>query len=141
MGWPSAPPCGDLARVQTSCLAWLGRHLDDILKSELAADFGREILDWWSALASRARAGQRMILLEARCPGHGCGQRMLTWTEGTDRVECGNRDCQSIFTKTAYDELAAAQVEQHKKLFHGGGECNCRARASQDTLKADVQTR
>lgn len=127
-GWDAAPPRGSLARVQTSCINWLMKHLDDILASPLAADFGREVLEWKPQLASRAKAGQRTILLEARCPGHACGQRMLTWTEGTDRVECGNRDCAHIMTKEKYDELAAVQAEQHKQLFHRGRECNCHLR-------------
>jgi hypothetical protein len=104
------------------------KHLDDILMSQLAADFGREILEWKPEVASRAKAGQRTILLEARCPGHQCGQRMLTWTEGTDRVECQNRDCGQIMSKGAYDELAAVQAEQHRALFHRGRECDCHLR-------------
>lgn len=137
MGWPSAAPRGDLARVQTSCLAWLGRHLDGILASELAADFGREILTWKPQLASRAKAGQRTILLEARCPGRGCGQRMLLWQEGTDRVECQNRDCGQIMSKTAYDEMAAVQAEQHKALFHRGRDCNCHLQRVRDVTRID----
>ncbi len=128
MGWPSPPPRGDLARVQTSCITWLGRHLDGILASPLAEDFGREILEWKAEIASRAKAGQRTILLEARCPGHGCGQRMLTWTEGTDRVECQNRDCQTIFAKQQYDDMAAEQAGRHRALFHRGRECDCHLR-------------
>jgi hypothetical protein len=127
-GWRSAPRRGSLARVQTSCIDWLCWQLPDILASEIAADFGREVLEWKPALTSRAKAGQRTILLEARCPGHGCGQRLLVWKEGTDRVECQNRDCGTILSKQAYDDLAAVQAEQHKALFHRGRECDCHLR-------------
>jgi hypothetical protein len=125
MGWDSAPPRGDLATVQTSCITWLARHLKGILSSDIAADFGSEILAWKPLLAAKAKAGQRTILLEARCPGHGCGRRLLTWTEGTDRVECGNPDCRLIMTKTAYDDEAERQGEEHKRLFHRGRDCDC----------------
>lgn len=128
MDYDPAPPRGDLARVQTGCITWLARHLRDILASPVAEDFGREILEWKPEVASRAKAGQRTILLEARCPGRQCGQRMLTWQEGTDRVECANRDCGQILSKGAYDELAAVQAEQHKALFHRGRECSCHLR-------------
>jgi hypothetical protein len=140
MGWPAPPPRGDLARVQTSCIAWLGRHLDDILSSELAEEFGRSVLEWQPQVAARAKAGQRTILLEGRCPGRGCGQRMLVWEEGTDRVECGNRDCGQILTKTAYDELAALQAEQHKALFHRGRECDCHLRRAVHASDLDSRT-
>jgi hypothetical protein len=128
MGWPAAPPRGELATVQTSCIAWLSRHLAGILAGELAEGFGRAVLEWAPSIAGKASAGQRTILLEARCPGHGCGQRMLTWTEGTDRVECANRDCGQIMSKTAYDELSETQAAQHRVLYHRGGECNCHLR-------------
>ncbi|MGH3272349.1 MAG: hypothetical protein ACRDN1_25285 [Trebonia sp.] len=128
MRWAAPPPRGDLATVQTSCINWLSRQLDGILASPLAADFGREVLEWKPLVAARAKAGQRTLLLEARCPGHQCGQRMLTWKEGTDRVECANRDCLHIMTKTAYDELSAVQAEHHRTLFHRGRECDCHLR-------------
>jgi hypothetical protein len=128
MGWPAPPPRGDLASVQTSCISWLAQHLRGILACPLAEEFGRTVLEWQPAVASRAKAGQRTILLEARCPGRQCGQRMLTWKEGTDRVECANRDCGQILTKTAYDELAAFQADEHRRLFHRGGDCDCHLR-------------
>jgi hypothetical protein len=125
MGWPAAPPRGELATVQTSCIAWLGQHLDEILACEVAEGFGKAVLQWQPSMAGKARAGQRTLLLEARCR---CGQRMLTWKEGTDRVECANRDCQRIMSKSAYDDLAADQAEEHKRLYHRGRECNCHLR-------------
>ena len=128
MGFDPPPPRGDLARVQTSCLNWLSRHLDGILASQYAIDFGRQVLEWQPMVAARAKAGQRTVLLEARCPGHGCGQRMLLWTEGTDRVECANRDCGRIMSKTAYDELAAVQAEHHRNMYHRGRDCDCHLR-------------
>lgn len=137
-GYDPPPPRGDLARVQTSCVNWLSRHLREILASPLAEDFGREILEWKPLVAARAKAGQRTVLLEARCTGHGCGQRMLTWKEGTDRVECANRECQAIFTKQAYDEIAAAQAERHRKLFHRGRECDCHLRRTANIDDLDL---
>lgn len=128
MGWSSAPPRGDLATVQTSCIAWLSTHLYGILASPIAEDFGRQILEYQPLIAAKAKAGQRTLLLEARCPGHGCGQRMLTWTEGTDRVECGNVNCGLILSKEKYDAIAEYQAAEHKRLFHGGRDCDCHLR-------------
>jgi hypothetical protein len=125
MGWPAPPPRGDDATVQETTIAWLAYNLRGILASELAEEIGRGILTWRPAIANPAKAGARTILLEARCPGRGCGQRLLTWVEGTDRVECGNIDCGQILSKQQYDTEAGRQAQAHRELYHRGGECNC----------------
>lgn len=128
IGLDEPGPRGDDATVQATCIAWLSRQLPGILASELAEEIGRGILSWRASIAGRAKAGARTFLLEARCQGRGCGQRMLTWTEGTDRVDCGNPDCQRIISKAKYDEEAAYQAQEHKRLFHRGGDCDCATR-------------
>lgn len=125
MGWDSPPPRGDDATVQTACIAWLSRHLDAILASPLAEETGRGILTWRATIAGRAKAGPRTILLPTRCPGRGCGQRLLTWEEGTNRVECKNPACQKIMTKDDYDAEVERELQAHRNLLHGGRACDC----------------
>jgi hypothetical protein len=107
-GWPSPPPRGDLASRETERIAWLSRHLRGILASDIAADFGAEVLQWHRGMARQAKAGVRTLRLPLRCPGRNCGWLTLTWTEGSDRVECGNPDCGLIMSRTEYD----AEVER-----------------------------
>jgi hypothetical protein len=126
--WPAAPPRGDDAPVPTTQIAWLSSHLKEILASALAEAFGKAILSMHPQVAASAKAGQRTIRLEARCTGHGCGQRLLFWEEGTDRVECRNADCGRITTKAEYDAESEYQAQRHRELFHRGRECNCAPR-------------
>jgi hypothetical protein len=109
------PPRGDDADRRTTAVAWLTSHLDGILSSAYAQEFGLDVLDWRRILARSAKAGRRTLRLPLRCPGNGCHQLSLTWVEGSDRVECGNRDCGLIMSRTAYDDavLAAAAAISH----------------------------
>jgi hypothetical protein len=103
--WPSPPPRGELASAETVCIAWLGHHLDGILLSPLAGDFGAEILQWHREFKSSAKAGVRTLRKPMRCPS--CRLLTLTWTEGETQVCCSNPDCNRIMSLEAYD----AEVE------------------------------
>jgi hypothetical protein len=109
-GWPSAPPRGSLASRETERIAWLSRHLTGILASPIAADFGTEILRWHRGMARKAKAGVRTLRMPLRCPR--CSMLSLTWTEGSDRVECGDQDCGLIITRAKYDDEVAATAER-----------------------------
>ena len=100
-GWPSPAPRGDLASVATSCIAWLMHHLDGILRSPLAADFGLEILRWHRDLAGSAKAGVRTLRKPLRCPS--CQYLTLMWTEGEQQVTCANPACNRILSYAEYE--------------------------------------
>lgn len=102
-GWPSPAPRGELASVETACIAWLGRHLDGILRSPFAADFGREVLQWHRELAGASKAGVRVLRKPLRCPSGSCGMLTLVWEEGSDRVECANPECGLIMSYRQYE--------------------------------------
>lgn len=109
--WGTAPPRGELASVQTEVIAWLGQHLDGILSSEdIAEPFGTEILQWHRGMKHRAKAGVETLRKPLRCPS--CRLLTLTWTEGEDRVDCGNPDCRRVLSFAEYENeterLAAA---------------------------------
>jgi hypothetical protein len=107
--WPSPAPRGDLASAETACIAWLMHHLDGILRSPAAADFGLEILQWHRELASSAKAGVRTLRKPMRCPS--CQLLTLTWTEGEQQVGCSNPDCRRILSLAEYD----AEVQRMAK--------------------------
>ena len=101
-GWDAAPPRGDLASVQTEVIAWLGQRLDQVLaEPDIAEPFGTEVLQWHRGMKHRAKAGVETLRKPLRCPR--CRFLTLTWTEGSDRVDCGNPDCQAVMTYSAYE--------------------------------------
>lgn len=101
-GWLSAPPRGDLARRETSCIDWLRRHLPGILVSDVAADFGTEILQWHAEFCASAKAGVRTLRKPLRCPS--CRMFTLFWTEGEQHVFCRNEDgCGRILSLAEYE--------------------------------------
>jgi ribosomal protein S27E len=102
-GWPSPAPRGDDAGKLTTCIAWLARHLDGILASDFAREFGTEVLDWRRAIANRAKAGTRTLRMPLRCPR--CRLLSLTWEEGSDEVKCGDDICGQILTRAQYEAL------------------------------------
>jgi hypothetical protein len=125
---PDPPPRGEDATVQATIIAWLSRNLPGILASPLAEEIGRGILTWRATIANKAAAGTRTIHLPTRCPGGGnrtCGQRLLFWEEGSNRVECKNPDCRRIIGKDEYDLEVERQLQAHRDMFHRGRECNC----------------
>jgi hypothetical protein len=111
--WPSPPPRGELASAETACIAWLLHHLDGILCSPAAADFGLEVLQWHREFTSSTKAGARTLRKPMRCPS--CQLLTLTWTEGETQVACGNPDCCRILSLADYDaEVERLAKEQHR---------------------------
>ena len=93
-GRESAPRLSDDADARTDRIAWLSGHLDGILSSPYAVEFGFDVLDWCKRLARDVKGepppGRRLPL---RCPKPGgCGLLTLT-RKGADRVECANPAC------------------------------------------------
>jgi hypothetical protein len=86
--WLTRPRRGVLATELTSTVAWLNWHLDGILASPLAADFGAEILQWHREFKNKTRAGTGMHLGLVPC-AH-CKLRLLAWADGDDHLRCGN---------------------------------------------------
>jgi hypothetical protein len=110
-GWDSAPRRGDDADRRTTSIAWLTAHLDGILGSAYALEFGGDVLDWRKALAGSTKAGVRKLRMPLRCPKPGgCGLLTLTWTEGSDRVECRNPGCGFIMSREKYEAEVSAQA-------------------------------
>src|ERR1700722_358283 len=109
MGWDSPPRRGTDADRRTTAIAWLTSHLDGILASAYATEFGWDVLAWRKILARDVKGepppGRRLPL---RCPKPGgCG--LLTLTRKTaDRVECANPACQRSMSWDKYEE----EVEQ-----------------------------
>ena len=103
--WPSPPRRDFLADVLTTCIAWLGHHLDGILATDFATEFGEEILMWHREMASKAKAGSGVHRKPARCPR--CQLMLLTWREGDDYVACGNPDCGRLLSLDEYEHHAA----------------------------------
>ena len=114
-GWPSAPPRGDLASAETERVAWLSRHLRGILADpDIGPDFGNEVLAWHRGMSSKAKAGVRTLRKPMRCPR--CRLLSLTWTEGSDRVECGDDTCGLSLTRAQYE----AEVERTAAAISAG---------------------
>jgi hypothetical protein len=107
-GWLSGPPSGELASRETECVNWLRRHLRGILASEVAADFGREILQWHREGTTSAKAGVRTLRKPMRCPG--CKYMTLFWTEGEKNVYCKNDTCGRILSLAEYEAEAERQA-------------------------------
>jgi hypothetical protein len=117
-GWLSAPPRGELASKETGCIDWLRRHLGGILSSDIAADFGLEILQWHQESAGSAKAGVRTLRKPMRCPSRTCRNLTLFWTEGEKNVYCKNPDCGRILSLAEYEIEAERQADVLKR----GGE-------------------
>lgn len=104
--WPSPPRRGFLASQVTSCAAWLMLHLDGILSAPIAEAFGAEVMQWHREITGKGKEGARTLRKPMRCPG--CQLLMLTWTEGEETVQCGNRECGKIMLLPEYE----AEVER-----------------------------
>jgi hypothetical protein len=90
-GWAAAERYGDLADQFTECLAWLTRHLDGILSSDMARDFGEEVLRYHADLKGKTKAGVRKLKKPLRCLS--CGLLMLWYTDGERDVKCYTPHC------------------------------------------------
>lgn len=91
-GWPTVPYRGESAPALTATVAWLTRHLDVILAHpDLAEGFGLGVLRWHARLQGATKARPRRRSLPLRCPQ--CHLATLSQEEGSDRIECRNRDC------------------------------------------------
>lgn len=107
-GWLSGPPRGELASRETECIDWLRRQLKGILVSDIARDFGLEILQWHRESCGSAKAGVRTLRKPMRCPS--CKNVTLFWTEGERDVHCKNPDCNRIMSLSAYEDEAERQA-------------------------------
>jgi hypothetical protein len=113
-GWPAPPPRGDLADRLTTCISWLAFHLRGILASGIAADFGREVLQWHREDAAKAKAGVRTLRKPLRCPA--CGMLTLFWTEGERNVYCADPNCARVLSLADYEaevERITADASRH----------------------------
>jgi hypothetical protein len=117
-GWMSGPPRGELASRETECVNWLQRQLPGILVSEIAADFGTEILQWHRESAGTAKAGVRTVRKPMRCPSPSCRNLTLFWTEGEKNVHCKNPSCNRILSLAEYE----AEAERQAAILKRGGE-------------------
>jgi len=113
-GWLSGPPRGELASRETECIDWLRRHLNGILVSDIAKDFGLEILQWHRESCGSAKAGVRMLRKPMRCPS--CKCVTLFWTEGEQNVYCKNPDCGRILSLSEYE----AEVDRQAAILERG---------------------
>jgi len=124
-GWLSPPPRGELARRETACIDWLRRHLKSILVSDIAADFGLEILQWHREGESSAKAGRRTVRKPMRCPSQNCRMLSLFWTEGDKEIYCKNPDCRRVLSLAEYEEEAERQasvLQRDPDAFREAGE-------------------
>ena len=122
-GWLSPPPRGELSRRETACIDWLRRHLASILVSDIAADFGLEILRWHREGVSSAKAGRRTVRKPMRCPS--CKFVTLFWVEGEKDVHCKNSDCRRVLSLAEYDDEAerqASALQRDPDAFREDGE-------------------
>lgn len=109
--WPSPPRRGHLATRTTATIAWLTTHLDGILASEIAEDFGREIRQWHRELATKAKAGTGYHRKPVPCPR--CGLKLLTLHDGADHVVCAG--CNRHMPMSEYWEHLHATARQFEQ--------------------------
>lgn len=114
-GWESAarrtdstpPRRGYLATEITTTVCWLVAHFETLITNpDTAADFAREITEWHRMLTRMTKAGTARHPKPMPCPR--CDARSLEWEEGTEYVECtnrdwGNRECRKLMSLAEYD--------------------------------------
>jgi hypothetical protein len=109
---PAPDRRGNLALPIHHCVAFLGTNLDRILGTDLAADFGREVSQWYGSFLRRVKADPEGRRKPVRCPlPGGCDQLMLIHQPGTDRVTC--QSCGRSLTLDEYEAIvghAAAEA-------------------------------
>ena len=106
--WPSPPRRGVLATVLMTTVAWQLHHLDGILASPFAADYGHEIAQWHRRLAAQAKlgTGRRKGLID--CPH--CKWKMMYLADGDDHWVCGH--CGRWMSAEDYREEATLTLER-----------------------------
>jgi hypothetical protein len=103
--WVHQPRHGYLASVPSEVISWLTGHLDGVLASPFAAEFGSEVLQWHRDLMSKAKAGTGVHKKPVNCPW--CGLKTLTWREDDEYVACANPGCRCRLSMDQYREEAA----------------------------------
>ena len=103
MKWPSLARRGHLAAPETECITWLMKHLNNILTSPAAVEFGQEILQWHREFKNKTKAGVQTHRLPLRCPRPQCRLLTLTLTDGDKYVTCHNPDCGARIPRAEYD--------------------------------------
>lgn len=99
---------GHAATVAIS-VGWLNAHLDDLLLSELAVDFGHEILAANRRLGEMLRAGADQIRKRLPCPR--CQLYSLVQEVGAEYVACRNPGCGRLMTDDEYEAYVEEQRE------------------------------
>lgn len=98
---------GYLATERTTIISWLVDHFEDhITHPDLAADYGKEIRQWYRQLAAQARAGTVDKHMKRPCPR--CGLYTLWARDGEDHVRCINTECNRRMTWNEFRQLADA---------------------------------
>ena len=78
------------------------------LVSDIAADFGLEVLQWNRESTGSAKAGVRTVRKPMRCPS--CKYVTLFWTEGEKSVYCKNDAFGRILSLSDYEDEAERQA-------------------------------
>ena len=107
-GWPSAERHGYQAQVTTEIVTWLGRHLNGILESDFAVEFGEEVARAHRELTVRSKAGTGRHIKPLPCPW--CEYKTLVWYEGDSYIRCDNPQCRCRLKLQEYDDLVAAKA-------------------------------
>lgn len=106
-GWPTMPYRGVNAPALTGALAWLGTHLDAMLRlPDLAEEFGLGVLVRYRTLQTKTSTRPPAYRKPLPCPR--CTRFSLFWHED-ETVRCHGRDpdCGRIMTASEYDRLEA----------------------------------
>lgn len=102
-GLPRRPVRGPEMRV-AMCAGWLGRHIDGLLASPLAEEFGRDVSRLHAMARRRTRTDQAKVRKPAPCPR--CDTKALTHHDGDRYVVC--ESCGRLMTLDEYDAHAQA---------------------------------
>ncbi|MFC6930047.1 hypothetical protein ACFQHO_06650 [Actinomadura yumaensis] len=93
------PRRGRYAPTLSKCLAWLGAHLDGLLRFPGAEDFGAEVLDLHRRLKGRTTGGGPRRATPLPCPR--CDLLTLAHDVVAERVRC--RQCRWSATVEEYE--------------------------------------
>ena len=111
--WPPRPTGGRQnrgAQARIEAIAWLGVHLDDILRHPGSVRFGRGVLAWERILRDAAKAGPVDERMQGRCPMTGCGRVALRRWRDPEHVKCGH--CGAIMRLEDYEAMRERQLQQ-----------------------------
>ena len=106
---PPTPKRGRHAATLIGTIAWLSVHLDGLLDTDGAADFGREVLRLHRRLVRHNDGGRPRGRSALQCPG--CDLRSISHISGTDRVKCRNLRCGRSFSLQEYRAYLRAEDE------------------------------